>query len=283
MSQHQFNSFWYGKSLTPYEVLCIKSFLDHGHAFRLYTYEEMAVPVGTELCDANEIVPRDQVFFYNSGPGAGSVAAFANKFRYALLAQRGGWWVDIDIICLSADIPQYDSFFAFEEGKRINNGMLYFPAGSAVMQACLEGAEASGQNLVWGQTGPKLLTETLEGFHLTGGAQPISLCYAIEWQQYLYFWDPALFGTVESAVSASMVVHLWNEMIRRIGLNKQKAPPPGSYLDYLCKRHAIEFSQPPISAVEIHLLQQFIRFRGGLVRRLTGEQRWLQFGPVSKT
>lgn len=283
MSKQLFNSFWYGKALTPYEVLCIKSFLDHGHRFRLYSYDEIALPAGAELCDASSILPRDQVFFYTSGPGAGSVAAFANKFRYALLAQQGGWWVDMDIVCLVDEFEDYDTFFAYEEGARINNAMLKFPKGSPIMQACWDGADASGKDLAWGQTGPRLLTDVLERSSMAGSAQNVSLCYALEWHQYLYFWDPVLRPYVEQAVQDSIVVHLWNEMVRRIGLNKKKPPPQNSYLDYLCKKHEIEFKEKPTRAVEIHMLQQFIRLRGGLIRRMTGEQPWLQFGPVSKT
>ncbi len=241
------------------------------------------MPAGADLRDASEILPRDRVFCYSSGPGAGSVAAFANLFRYALLAKYGGWWVDMDIICLTENFPDYDLFFAYEEGTRINNGILYFPKGSHVMQSCFEEASASGKNLVWGQTGPGLLTDVLERSELAHRAQSISLCYALEWHHYLYFWDPDLREAVEEAVKDSIVVHLWNEMVRRIGLNKLKPPPRGSYLDYLCNKHEIKFTEKPMRAIEIHLLQEFIRLRGGLIRRMTGEQPWLQPGLKSKT
>ena len=33
-------------------------------------------------------------------PDSGSLAAFSNLFRYKLLLERGGWWVDTDVICL---------------------------------------------------------------------------------------------------------------------------------------------------------------------------------------
>lgn len=277
MQPQLFSSFWYGQALTPYEVLCIKSFLNHGHKFRLYTYDEMKVPAGTELCDANSVLPREEIFFYSSGPGAGSVAAFANKFRYALLAKDGGWWVDMDIICITDDFPSPDMFFAYEEGTRINNGILHFPKNSPIMAACLDGAAASGRDLVWGQTGPKLLTEVLEQHKISEQARPIHLCYALEWHQYLYFWDPVLRPYVDEAVKDSIVVHLWHEMVRRIGLNKQKPPPPGSYLDYLCKKHEIEFSLKPMRAFDIHMLQHFIRWRGRFVDRLEGRQPWLKF------
>jgi hypothetical protein len=36
---HRFQSFWYGEALSPYELFCLKSFIDHGHAVDLYTYD----------------------------------------------------------------------------------------------------------------------------------------------------------------------------------------------------------------------------------------------------
>jgi hypothetical protein len=32
-SEHTFQSFWWGKELSPYEVLCLKSFVAHGYKF----------------------------------------------------------------------------------------------------------------------------------------------------------------------------------------------------------------------------------------------------------
>jgi hypothetical protein len=40
--------------------------------------------------DAAEILGPEAFFVYEEGPGKGSPAAFANQFRYKLLADRGG-------------------------------------------------------------------------------------------------------------------------------------------------------------------------------------------------
>jgi hypothetical protein len=41
------------------EVLCIESFLQHGHQFYLWTYETVLdVPKSAQLKDANLIIPR---------------------------------------------------------------------------------------------------------------------------------------------------------------------------------------------------------------------------------
>ena len=75
------SSFWYGTALPPHCWLCLKSFIDRGYQFELYTYAQLDVPRGVTLRDARELLPESRVFFYRSGPGAGSVAAFANLFH----------------------------------------------------------------------------------------------------------------------------------------------------------------------------------------------------------
>src|SRR5262249_54280435 len=44
---------------------------------------------------------QDKVFVYQAeGFGKGSPSAFSNYFRYKLLAEKGGWWIDTDVVRL---------------------------------------------------------------------------------------------------------------------------------------------------------------------------------------
>jgi glycosyltransferase involved in cell wall biosynthesis len=77
-----FQTFWWGKSLSPYEVLCLKSFIDMGHSVTLYTYDtDIHVPLGVTVRDAGEIFARDHFFFNQEGYGKGLPNAFSNMFR----------------------------------------------------------------------------------------------------------------------------------------------------------------------------------------------------------
>ena len=95
-------SMWIGDKLSTMEQLAIKSFLDNGHKFHLYTYGEVkGIPKGTIVKDGNEILPESEIFYYTADPvHKGSVSSFSNWFRYKLLFDKGGWWVDTDNICL---------------------------------------------------------------------------------------------------------------------------------------------------------------------------------------
>src|SRR5215471_6623997 len=97
-SNSRVQSLWIGTRLSTMECLSIASFVHYGHAFHLYAYDEIQnLPSGVTVLDANEILPRSSIFTYR---GNGSVAGFANHFRYKLLMDRGGWWADLDMVCL---------------------------------------------------------------------------------------------------------------------------------------------------------------------------------------
>src|ERR1700716_1693870 len=91
-------SLWIGDRLSVMERLCISSFLHHGHPFHLYVYQDTAgIPPGTVILDGNTILPASRIFTYTEHK---TYAGFANFFRYKLLLEKGGWFVDADTICL---------------------------------------------------------------------------------------------------------------------------------------------------------------------------------------
>jgi len=104
-------SLWIGQGITNNERLCMRSFLHHGHSFHLYVYEPITgIPAGVEIRDANEIIPAEKVF----RDLRGTYASFADWFRLKLLYQRGGWWVDTDVVCLQPFDETDDYCFSSE-------------------------------------------------------------------------------------------------------------------------------------------------------------------------
>ena len=79
---------WIGGRLTELERLCIRSFCANGHEFHLYHYDELQnLPQveGLRLMDGAEVLPRTAIFRHSTG----SLAFFADHFRWELLRQRG--------------------------------------------------------------------------------------------------------------------------------------------------------------------------------------------------
>src|SRR5437016_4032991 len=89
---------WIGSELSVMERMSIISFLRNGHEYHLYTYNDLPnVPDRVVVKDANRILPASAIFKYKERP---SYAGFANYFRYRLLLEHGGWWADLDVVCL---------------------------------------------------------------------------------------------------------------------------------------------------------------------------------------
>jgi hypothetical protein len=80
--------------------------------------------------DGSAIVPREYIFRMK-----GSLSIFADWFRQELLFAHGGYWVDLDIVCLKP--------FRFEDpivvGKvdcaRVSNALMRFPKGHEITRA----------------------------------------------------------------------------------------------------------------------------------------------------
>jgi glycosyltransferase involved in cell wall biosynthesis len=98
---------WIGPALSKMELLTIQSFIRHGHEFQLWLYDDLNTPLPKEVVikDASEIIPQNRIMQKadidpETGVGKGSYSPFSDLFRYKLLYEKGGYWVDMDVTCL---------------------------------------------------------------------------------------------------------------------------------------------------------------------------------------
>jgi hypothetical protein len=236
-----FQSFWWGGRLTPYEWFCLQSFVRKGHAFKLYSFDSrLSVPPGVAVCDATEIFSEKEFFVYSDGPGQGSPAAFSDLFRYKLLVDKGGWWVDTDVLCLTAEIPAYKRFFAFQDTTVVNGAVLYFQPHDPIMIRCLAEALSLGRKFRYGEIGPYLLTRVLRELGFLHLAQKAQICYPLFYTEVLDTLRPQMLLPISESLTGSLFLHLWNEGLRRYGISKKALPPKGSFLRGLIDQHEIE-------------------------------------------
>ena len=167
------NGLWIGKHLSIIEILCISSYINCGHEFHLWVYEkpETALPLKTKLCDANLIIPESKAFSYRNtnqfGHGKGSWAGFSDIFRYKLLHDKGGWWTDMDVICLKyLDFNEEYVFRSHQDFAVIGN-IMKCPIGSIFMQQCYNEAskKVNENNTDWNLP-IKILNENIVIFEL---------------------------------------------------------------------------------------------------------------------
>lgn len=229
-------SLWIGPALSTMEVLSIRSFLAHGHGYDLYVYGEVAnVPDGAKVRDAAEILPPSRIFRYRDG---GSFSGFANFFRYKLLLERGGWWVDTDVICLRPFAFDADFVFASEavgEESAVTSSVIKSPAGSAVMAYAWEACcRSDPESLEWGETGPVLIGRAVRELGLEDHVQPHTAFCPLPYDAWRDVLDPHRRPDLGDGTWA---VHLWHERWRSARADKDADYPAGCLFEALKARY----------------------------------------------
>lgn len=237
-----FQSFWFGDSLPQYQQLALKSFVDHGHTFHLYTYDALEAPAGVELKDAQTILPREKIFFYKRSEGLANIAGFSDLFRFHLLHDHGGWWVDTDVICLSNQIPEPEIYLGWQDHRLVGSAIMRLPKGSAITLELCEAAERAGNDIGFGEIGPGLVTRVAKERGLSDHLVPQKEIYPINPFEALNVLIPSKAEDVRNKVGDAPFLHLWNEMFGRAAILGWVAPPQGSYIRELFSRHEIPLS-----------------------------------------
>ena len=237
---------WIGPRLSALERLSILSFLGNGHPVRLYTYGDVeGIPDGVEHRDGREVLPAESVFTYAEGFGKGGYSGFANLFRYKLLLDQGGYWSDTDTVCLKPFDFAADYVIGRERNppdaatgvrtERLNIGVLKVPPNSRVMLECYAISNEADKSLLrWGETGPVLATKRFQRHGLEAHALPPEVFYPVDW------WNAQELVTRPLMVGPqTYAVHLWNQMWRAKGLEKDGVYPADCAYEMLKQRYGV--------------------------------------------
>jgi hypothetical protein len=242
-----FQGFWHGPPMGVLHRACLRSFTELGHRFHLYTYEPVDTPDGVELLDANEIIPFKQMFHYrNPITGREDPSPFSDLFRFRLLGTRGGWWTDIDTVCLSSDIPEVDYAWAPEFPEHlstdIGTSQLALGQGSDLAQVLyMECLALSRSGFPRRESlGPNLLSRVIEERGLQrDNFGSTALFYPIRWIEAFKLWLPHFTDEVRCKTAGATFLPLYQSVAQYQGVDVSRPPPAGSYLDQICKRFEI--------------------------------------------
>ena len=222
-------SFWHGGPLPTLARACLRSFVRHGHTVEVYAYHPLEVPAGVRIRPAEEILPASDLKLFDS------VQSFADLFRYELLHAQGGWWVDTDVYCLKPTLPGAARAWAAEESGLLNNAILRFPPKDpACARLCRLARERGSVPHRWGAIGPKLVTEILEGSPDGDHGGSTAAFYPLHWMEAHYAWLPERRAELESRLAGAVFLHLWMKALTMFGIELDRAPPSGSWLEMAC-------------------------------------------------
>jgi Alpha 1,4-glycosyltransferase conserved region/Glycosyltransferase sugar-binding region containing DXD motif len=226
------STFWHGPDLSSLEIACLMSFVRCGYKVTVFGYDAInRLPSEVTFVDAREILESSWLdkFQYRGRP---SFQAFSNLFRYTMIKKIGSVWIDSDFVCLNKFYPSKSGdLFALESSDVINNAVLTMNRTRPELDEIISRAKAvaGSRDLVWGSTGPTLLTEVL-GKEAVRDAPPPSVFYPIGYEEWWKPFLPAERGFCERQCAQSSTIHLWNNKIEKSGYWKDLAPPVGSFL-----------------------------------------------------
>ena len=274
------SSLWVGIDPSYIEILCMKSFLDAGHRFKLYVMDDVGnIPDGVELCDAREVYAPE----FDVGPRLRHYnAVYSDIFRLHLLAQRSEIWADCDAYCLRPFVFENGYCIGFEAHKGTNsiaNGVLGLPSDSPALKAALElvhdpapvppyfsaadrerlealretGRTWGFHNLTWGASGPMLMDHFLrETGEIVHGLEPNVLYPGPRAFRRPLMRVPPKLDKIETPETLS--VHIFGKTKRFLLQEFDGLPPEGSWLDMALRRHGIPAEDYPISPDELDQL-----------------------------
>ena len=249
------------------ETLCLISFIKTGYDVHVYCYDELELPAGVTKKNAADVLPRDQVFTHcHPGFGSGSFAGFADRFRYHLLYEKGGWWFDMDFVSIRMKSEPSDLTFAStwenEWGQCANNCAIYsYPADERIRWLRDKSDERiKSKDVSFGEIGPFLVQELVRELGIEKNVAPWWEFCPYPWRMVRrmaytgngnFMIDKARFArhlywqAMRSEFRAGYIrkqtraVHLHNEVWRNSGLQKDQIYHQGSLVGWLQRKYGI--------------------------------------------
>jgi hypothetical protein len=194
-----------------------------------------------EIKDGNDIVPEADISEFKH------LAHFADWFRYNLLLKRGGWWVDMDTVCLQPFDGWGHPFVSWRGadhviseqhdragGFAVNNAYLRASPGSPVMAWIVRQAmKVDRKSMGWEATANTLCLQAVAKFRLP--VQPLVFFNPIPWWEWASVIDYPLSPPMPETTYA---VHLWHAMWRQAGRDTNAKYQPECLYEQLKRRYA---------------------------------------------
>ena len=203
-------------------IAATRSMVLAGHRVKLWSYTPLRlqglVHDGVELSDAAEVMPR---VLFDRVVARAEIRFFSDLFRYAVLYEHGGLWLDTDVVLLRPFAFRGDYFLNLQwrhgdKGHYVCGNALFAKPFSRHMRALHERALQhffGSSGLEFGDVGPKLLSDYVAS---EAGAELRSWLFspmffnAIDWTESDLFHRPL--RELGDYLNDDRVVgiHLWN-------------------------------------------------------------------------
>jgi len=257
-------SYWEGR-LSWLERLSFATMLAMGHQVQLFTRDVATLRAGLEgidVFDVRDVLPdvAPAVLYHEQK----HFALYADIVRVALLRQSRGLWCDADCVLLTP-LAQPDGYVMgwLDEGRRINNAVLYMPQGSALLEAYWTAITAIPVRAPWAtprvrisrelsilcgndfprdiedmSIGPRALTYFVARLGLQSHASPQGRFYPLRDNETHLLID-ADDRTARAMIRPETeIVHAWHGKLKQLKA-LESLPPATSWLGQQCVAYGI--------------------------------------------
>jgi hypothetical protein len=214
------------------EQACLHSVAGRGYEVTLFSYDDVAnAPPSVRRSDAADIVDRAWAtrFIYGGKP---DLSHFSDYFRYKMFERTGLTWVDSDVVLVdSAQMPAGTTGLVGRERQGTLNGAVLYVSDGDIQRTFLTDVERlDGKDLSWGQTGPLLLDRYGAQLARSETIYGPETFYPIDHDSIWKVFLPEHRAWCEAQCRSAATLHLFNNVLVRMGYWKSIAPPVGSYL-----------------------------------------------------
>ena len=258
--------FWHG-DLTQYELISLQSIVNQGFEVWFWSISDYDLPSEVQRKDASSILHPEFLTAYthnhwNKEWGVAneitSITFYSDVLRYRLLELYGGWWFDLDTICLRS-VTEFDSLVLGRDVcigwqspapgiSNCNNAVLSIPNKAVASDINRLVAEliTSKKVFSWGEIGPDLWSNYLKQSELLDQVLPRKIFYPNSTEPNVQnMWKPA------SELSEAELERLRVEMVDSYVLHwsnnnllpedkKRFLPSEDSFLGQLFKSVSLE-------------------------------------------
>ena len=224
----QFATFWTG-SIDALERACLSSFSQSGHEVILYSYGEHKASHLYDVRHASEIIDEKYLtqFITNGQP---NIAHFSDAFRVMMFTKTPYIWIDCDLLLVKPiSFDPAENLFIREGRKSIIAAMLRIadqPIATRALELILQQA---GRDLPWAAPQniiPKAMTE----LNYNGEVKSPKLYNPVPTNDFYKLLLPEFKEECAVLCASAETIHLYNNILQKVGYFKDLLPPEGSYL-----------------------------------------------------
>lgn len=255
--------FWARGGLAALDRACLTSFVQRGVDVSLFSYEPVTgVPAGVRCLDASEVVPASMIsrVLHRGHP---DLAHFSDLFRYEMIAKRDLVWVDLDVLLIGdRDVSNLENILVNEEQGGMNGAILYVSNPPVIASLQKRMNECLDRDLRWGETGPVLIANAVRSEFPTIKTCESWQFYPVEHYDIWKVLLPEYRDFCAEKCKNALTLHLFNNIIVKLGYWKDIAPPVGSYLyEILEKNDLLELFAGVYPVKVMNAMIENFRFR----------------------